>query len=163
MKKILVIGCPGSGKSTFSKRLHDITDIPLYHLDMMYWNVDKTIVDESVFRQRFLDAIRNDEWILDGNYGTTMELRLKECDTVFFLDYQLEVCLEGVELRRGKPRTDMPWIEAENEVDEEFIEFIKNYAVNNRPAVMELLDKYSYKEIHIFTNRNEAGEFLKNL
>jgi len=163
MRRILVIGCPGSGKSTFSKRLHDRTGITLYHLDMMYWNTDKTIVDESVFRQRFLDAIRNDGWILDGNYGSTMELRLKECDTVFFLDYSLEVCLEGVELRRGKPRTDIPWIEAENEVDEEFIEFIKNYAVNNRLAVIELLDKYSYKEIHIFKNRSEADEFLENL
>ena len=52
MKKIIVIGCPGSGKSTFARALHDKTGIPLYHLDMMYWNADKTTVEKSVFLER---------------------------------------------------------------------------------------------------------------
>ena len=49
MKKIIVIGCPGSGKSTFSRELHERTRIPLYHLDMLFWNADKTTVEKSVF------------------------------------------------------------------------------------------------------------------
>lgn len=163
MKRIMVIGCPGSGKSTFSRELHSITGIPLFHLDMMNWNADRTTVDKAVFRERLSDTIKKSEWIIDGNYGSTIELRLKECDTVIFLDYPLEICLEGIKERRGKERTNMPWVEAEDEEDAEFIEFIKNYNSQSRPQVMELLDKYSYKKIIIFRNRDEANEFLKQM
>ena len=163
MKKIMVIGCPGSGKSTFSRSLNKLTDIPLFHLDMMYWNSDKTTVDKAVFLERLSSTIQKDEWIIDGNYGSTMELRLQACDTVIFLDYPLNVCLEGIKERRGKVRTDMPWIENEDEEDVEFMEFIKNYNEESRPKVMALLDQYSYKDIYIFKNRNEAHEFLNQL
>ena len=162
MKKIIVIGCPGSGKSTFSKSLHKITGIPLFHLDMMFWNADKTTVEKSVFLERLSEAIQGSEWIIDGNYGSTMELRLQECDTVVFLDYPLDVCLEGIKERRGKKRSDMPWIETD-EADTEFVEYIKNYNSQSRPQVMELLDRYSYKNIYVFVNRTEANEFLSQL
>lgn len=163
MKKIMVIGCPGSGKSTFSRALHKMTGIPIFHLDMIYWNSDRTTVGKSVFLERLSNTIQKDEWIIDGNYGSTIELRLQACDTVIFLDYPLDICLEGAKERRGKARTDMPWIEADNEEDTEFIEFIKNYNFQNRPTVMELLDKYSYKDIYILKNRNEADEFLNQI
>ena len=163
MRKIIVIGCPGSGKSTFSRTLHDITGIPLFHLDMMYWNADRTTVGREVFRKRLSDALLKDEWIIDGNYGSTMELRLQACDTVIFLDIPSDVCLDGIRERRGKARSDMPWTENVDEEDAEFIEFIKNYDSDSRPAVMELLDKYSHKDICIFRSRNEADGFLKQL
>ena len=159
MKKIIVIGCPGSGKSTFSKSLHQITKIPLYHLDMLFWNEDKTTVEKSVFLDRLSKIIENSEWIIDGNYGSTMELRMQKCDTVIFLDYPLEVCLDGIKERKGKPRSDMPWIESDID-DTEFIEFIKNYNSQSRPKVMELLDRYSHKDIIIFSTRTQAEEFL---
>ena len=163
MKKIMVIGCPGSGKSTFSRALHKITNIPLFHLDMMYWNSDRTTVEKAVFRKQLSDVIQKNEWIIDGNYGSTIELRLQACDTVIFLDYPLEICLDGIRERRGKVRSDMPWIENEDEEDAEFIEFIKSYNTQSRPQIMDLLKLYSDKNIFIFTNRKEADEFLANL
>ena len=163
MKKIIVIGCPGSGKSTFSRKLHEVTKIPLFHLDMMYWNADRTTVDKSTFLERLTNTIQLDEWIIDGNYGATMELRLQACDTAIFLDYPLTVCLDGIKKRKGKVRSDMPWFENNDEEDAEFMDFIQNYHSQSRPKVMELLNKYSDKAIYIFKTRNEADEFLKRL
>lgn len=163
MERIIVIGCPGSGKSTFSRALQKITAIPLYHLDMMNWNSDRTTVAKAVFRERLFDTIQKEQWIIDGNYGSTIEMRLQACDTVFFLDYPVQVCLEGVKARRGKERTDMPWVESEDKIDEEFIEFIKNYNDVSRPAVMQLLKKYSDKSVFIFKNRDEATKFLDGM
>ena len=162
MKKVIVIGCPGSGKSTFSKALHKITNIPLFHLDMIFWNADKTTVEKPVFLDRLFKIIQSDEWIIDGNYGSTMELRMQACDTVIFLDYPLDVCLNGIKERKGKPRSDLPWIEPDED-DVEFLEFIKNYNSQSRPKVMELLDRFSHKDVIIFSNRTQAEDFLSKI
>lgn len=160
MKKIIVIGCPGSGKSTFSQSLHQITELPLYHLDRMNWNSDKTTVPKEVFLERLRETIAEDAWIIDGNYGSSLELRIQACDTVFFLDYPVKVCLEGVMERRGKERPDMPWVESVDHIDEEFIEFIQSYREKSRPGIVKLLDDYRHKEIIVFKNRQEADQFL---
>ena len=102
MKKIIVIGCPGSGKSTLSKALQNITNIPLYHLDMMYWHTDRTTVEQSVFLNRLSNILNKSQWIIDGNYQSTLELRIKVCDTVVFLDYPVDACLKGITERKGK-------------------------------------------------------------
>ena len=117
MKKIIILGCPGSGKSTFARALRDRTGLSLYHLDMLYWNSDKTNVDKSVFLERLSEVLRQDEWIIDGNYGSTMELRLSACDTAIFLDYPTEVCLDGIRSRMGQPRSDIPWVETQQDGD----------------------------------------------
>ena len=128
MKKVIVIGCPGSGKSTFSRALRDATGIPLYHLDMMYWNADRTRVERPIFLERLEAVLAADTWIIDGNYASTMERRMQACDTVIFLDYPTELCLEGVRARRGRARADMPWVE-NGEEDAEFLVFIKDYHI----------------------------------
>ena len=161
MKKVIVIGCPGSGKSTFSKKLAEATSLPLYHLDMMYWNPDRTIKPKEEFRAKLKETVDLPEWIIDGNYGSTLEMRMEACDTVIFLDYSAEVCLSGVEERRGKPRPDMPWVETEPDL--EFIEFIKKYNKESRPRVIELLEKHRNKNIFIFKSRVESDEYLRSL
>lgn len=162
MEKVIIIGCPGSGKSTFGRKLKSIIGLPLYHLDMMFWNEDRTTVSKEVFIRRLQETMSNSEWIIDGNYGSTMEMRIKECDTVFFLDYPTEICMEGIRERIGKPRSDMPWIENDN-VDEEFISFINGYNLESRPSVIELLEKYSTKNIIVFHSRAESEEYLLSL
>ena len=161
MRKIIVIGCPGSGKSTFSRSLAAKTGIPLCHLDMLYWNADKTTVERCAFRERLAGVIDKDEWIIDGNYASTMEERMLACDTVFFLDYPTGICLDGIEERRGKARSDMPWIETEK--DTEFIEYIKSFNEQQRPSIFAMLEKYAYKSICVFKGREEADEFLNSL
>ncbi|MBE6880950.1 MAG: adenylate kinase [Ruminococcaceae bacterium] len=162
MKKIIIIGCPGSGKSTLSRELHNITGIPLFHLDMMYWNSNKTTVEKPIFLERLSEVIQKSEWIIDGNYNSTMELRLQKCDTVIFLDYPLEICLNGIKERRGKVHSDIPWV-SNDEDDAELIQFAKSYISQSRPMIMELLDRYSNKDIYIFKSRAETDEFLANL
>ena len=159
MKKIIIIGCPGSGKSTFARALHNKTGIPLYYLDMLNWNSDKTTVSKDVFIERLKKVLSEDEWIIDGNYGSSMELRMAECDTVFFLDFDSDICISGIKDRMGKQRPDMPWIETQE--DPEFLEFIKNYNTDSRPKVIELLKKYNDKDIVIFKNREETESYLK--
>ena len=161
MNKVIVIGCPGSGKSTFSRALHELTDLPLYHLDLLSWNSDKTTVTKVVFLERLQNVIVLDKWIIDGNYGSSIELRMKECDTVFFLDYPVEVCIDGVKQRQGKTRSDMPWIETE--IDEELLEFIRNYNSQSKPKVLGLLKKYSEKDIVVFKSRKEADDYINKV
>ena len=161
MNKIIIIGCPGSGKSTFAQKLHKITGIPLFHLDMMYWNSDKTTVSPEVFLSRLGDVFEKDSWIIDGNYLSTMEMRLSACDRVIFLDIDTNTCLEGIKQRRGKARADMPWIETEE--DREFTEFIQNFNSTTRPQIMELLSKYPEKEVIILKERDSFADFLENL
>lgn len=159
MKKVIVIGCPGSGKSTFSRKLQKITGLPLFYLDMIYHRVDKTVVSKEEFDEKLHGILEQKEWIIDGNYIRTLSLRLEQCDTVFWLDYPLEVCLQGIEMRFGRPRVDMPWIETEK--DEEFMEFVRSFHSATRPEIKELLEKTSGKEIVIFRSRDMAEEFLR--
>ncbi len=161
-EKIIVIGCPGAGKSTFARHLRDITGLPLHCLDMMYHNADRTHVTRDTFDTRLGDVLANDRYIIDGNYRRTLERRLMHCDTVFFLDYPVEVCIAGAKARVGKVREDMPWVE--ETLDEEFRQTILDYPEQQRPYIYELLTKHREgKEIIVFRSREEAAEYLNTL
>ncbi len=158
MKRVMITGCPGSGKSTFARALHQKTGLPLVYLDRMNWNEDGTCVSRGLFMERLKESVRQDTWIIDGNYFSSMEMRLSEADTVFFLDYPQELCLRSVQERRGKVREDMPWVETEE--DPAFTEFIRSFETSVRPEIMKLLVKYGGKNIIVFRSRDEADEWL---
>ena len=160
-KRVAVIGCPGGGKSTFSRALRDRVDLPLYHLDAIYWREDRTHLSREEFYPLMQDIIARDEWIIDGNYNSTMEWRVAACDLLIFLDYPTEVCLEGVRARRGQKRSDMPWVEEGD--DQEFLEFIRAFAVESRPRILELIGKYPDKAVVTFRTREEAEGYLAGL
>lgn len=162
MKKVIVIGCPGSGKSTFARKLRDISGLPLYYLDMLWHKSDKTNITKEEFDRALGEILLLEKWILDGNYQRTLPERLKACDTVFFLDYPLDICLTGAEKRINKPREDMPWIE--QSFDPDFRQYIVDFSQNQRPEIYALLDLYGKdKEIHIFHTREEAETYLSEL
>lgn len=161
-KKAVVIGPPGSGKSTFSRALRDKTGLPIYYLDMLAFNPDSTDVPKEEFDIKVNELIQKDKWIIDGNYARTLESRLKACDITFLLDFPIELCLASAEARIGQDREDLPW--AATEMDEEFKQFIINFPKDVMPKIYELLNKYkNFKKIIIFKSRNESDEFLKNL
>lgn len=162
MKKVMVIGSPGAGKSYFSKRLNKITKLPLYHLDMIYHNKDGTHISKEEFNEKLEEIIKKTEWIIDGNYQRTIEMRLKECDTAILLDYPTEVCIKGAEDRIGATRDDLPW--QEEKLDEEFKKLILDFSNEKLPKIYELIEKYkNEKEIIIFKNREEANNYLEKL
>ncbi len=163
MKRVIVIGCPGAGKSTFSLALARATGLPLFHLDRMNWNEDGTAVPKPVFRERLAQAMARPRWILDGNYMGTMAERVAACDGVFFLDYPREVCLEGALRRRGKPRPDLPWVEPEGEIEAEFLRFIESFAEESRPKILKLLEAHPEKERFVFTARAQAEAYLERI
>jgi len=162
MKRILVIGCPGSGKSTFARRLQEKAQLPLIPLDLLLWNADRTMVARSVFLARLHEALQQDRWIIDGNYASTLPMRLEACDTVFFLDLPTADCLQGIEARRGRPRPDLPWTEpADEPIDPEFLELVRGFAERERSAILkQLQDCRGRKKIRIFRSHAEADEYL---
>lgn len=162
MKKVIIIGCPGAGKSTFARKLSEVTGLPLFYLDMIWHKPDETNISREEFDRKLNELLKKDRWIIDGNYIRTVEMRLKECDTVFLLDYPLELCLSGARSRIGKKRPDLPWLE--KEFDEEFRQFIMDFPGNELPKIYEILKRYeNEKNIYIFKNREDASKYLQSM
>lgn len=160
MKKIIVIGSPGSGKSTFARKLRDKTGISLYYLDMIWHRPDKTTVSRETFDERLGEILLRDSYIIDGNYSRTLERRFEACDTVFFMNIPTEECLKGAAERIGKKREELPWVETE--LDPEFREWILGFPERDLPRINALIEKYkSEKQIFIFSSRKEADEYIE--
>lgn len=162
MKKVIVVGCPGSGKSTFARKLQEKTGLPLYYLDMIWHKPDKTTLTKEEFDEKLHELIARDEWIIDGNYSRTLEPRLQACDTAFVLDLPLEVCLAGAQARVGTKRIDMPW--EETELSQEFLNYILSFSQQQLPRLLQLARQYSaQKQVVFFRSRQECDDFLKSL
>ena len=162
MQKVIVIGCPGSGKTTFAEKLQKKLDLPLYHLDAIWHKPDKTHIPREEFDARMAEILATDAWIIDGNYSRTLECRIAACDTVFLFDLPMEVCLEGVISRIGKKRNEMPWIETE--LDAEFKAQIEAFPQKELPLTYALLEKYKNdKTVLIFQSRAQADAFLTKI
>lgn len=163
MKKIIVIGCPGSGKTTFAEKLRDKLKIPLFYLDAIWHKPDRTHISRVEYDLRVGEILKKEAWIIDGNYSRTIESRISACDTVFLFDLPTDICLEGAISRLGKERYDIPWIDTE--FDPALRESIESFPEKNLPTIYSLLEKYNDKDVVIFKSRAEADDYLngKNL
>ena len=161
MKKIIVIGCPGSGKTTFAEGLHAKIDIELFYLDAIWHKPDRTHISREEYDARLSEILALDRWIIDGNYSRTIEARLSACDTVFLFDLPVDDCLDGAISRLGKKRYDMPWIDTE--LDPKLKKDIEEFPKKNLPDIYALLDKYRDKNVIIFKSREEADAFLSGV
>ena len=160
MKRVIVIGCPGAGKSTFARQLEAHTGLPLYYLDMIWHRADRATISREEFDRQLNDIMSGDCWILDGNYIRTLHERLLACDTVFFFDLPLEVCLDGAISRLGHERVDMPWVDTE--LDSEFREWILNFPTEQLPQIKSMLAACDRTVVR-FVSRAEADEFIRAL
>jgi adenylate kinase family enzyme len=167
MKKILVIGSGGSGKSTFAKQLGKILDIKVIHLDSLYWKSGWVEPPKHEWVEVVKHLIAQDSWIIDGNYSGTLELRFEACDTVVFLDKSRLLCLWRVLKRaivyRNKTRPDM----AEGcleKIDFEFMLWIWNYPHRTKPKIVKKLEqKPDSKNIVWLRTDAEADNYLSGL
>ena len=96
MERIVIIGCPGSGKSTLARELGEKLDLPVVHLDQIYWSPGNwQHLEKDEFDALLMQELQKPRWILDGNFNRTLELRLERCDTVIFLDFNRIFYLYG--------------------------------------------------------------------
>ena len=160
MKRVIVIGCPGAGKSTFSRRLAAKTELPLHYLDMIWHRPDRSIIGREEFDRRLDKLVTAEKWIIDGNYARSLPMRLAHCDTVFFFELPLEVCIEDARSRLGKARIDMPW--TDEELDPEFLQWIIDFPRNIVPEINGLLNDFNGTVIR-FHSRAEADAFIDTL
>ena len=159
--RIIVLGCPGSGKSTFARALAARTGLPLIHLDSVWWRADGSHISRDEFDRALSELLAGEKWIMDGDYSRTYEVRLRAADTVIFLDYPEDVCMAGIVGRLGEERPDMPW--TESALYPELVAMVKNYARDNRPVLLDLLRRYADRQVLVFTDRTRADRWLSEL
>ena len=163
MKRILVIGCPGAGKTYFSKKLSKLLGLPVVHMDNLYWHEDKTRVSTEELKEKLLPYLTKDEWIIDGNYHKTLEMRLPYATDVFVLDISRKECIEGILERIDQPRDDIPWVETEEDATE-LIAWTAGYGFRTKDEEMALLDKNkNHLAIHTIKSRQEMNDYLSKL
>ena len=160
-KRIIIVGSPGSGKSTFAAALQARTGLPLYHLDNIWWRADRTHISRDEFDRRLQTILAGEHWIVDGDYSRTYEPRFAACDTVIFLDLGADECLRGIRERIGKSRPDIPWVE--DAPDPELEALVKSYRDDNRPRLYGLIEKYADRQTLIFRTREQARDWLSGL
>jgi len=164
MKRILVIGSGGAGKSTVSEELHKILHFPIIRLDEQYWKSGWVRPEHDEWEKKIKDLIQKDEWIMDGNYQPTLELRLSRADAIIFMDTPRLICLFRLIKRRfTKPKTEIAPGCVER-LDRKFMSYIWRYEKTQRPKIIKLLEKYKgEKEIYVIHSKKEMWSFLKTL
>lgn len=166
MRRIIIVGNGGTGKSTLSVKLGNILGLPVVHLDRLFWRPGWKSVPNAEFDALLAEEVRKDKWIIDGNYHRTMETRLRRADTVIWLDFPRLTALWGVLRRtcmwRGKARPDMGE-GCPEKIDREFLAWIWNFNRNNRDRYRDLFKPTETLTVIILHNRLEIKKWLKTI
>lgn len=167
MKKISIIGSGGSGKSTLAKKLGTTLNIKVYHLDSLFWKPNWLETEHGEWRDLQESLCVKDAWIMDGNYGGTMDVRLKHSDTVIFLDINRIICLYRVMWRTimsyRRTRPDMAE-GCKERFDFGFLRYIWDYPSTRQAKIIALLESLpSPKRVIILRSSTEVEKFLKTV
>lgn len=165
MKRIVIIGCSGSGKSTLACQLGEKLNLPVVHLDRLFWKSGWQESTAEEFDAKLTVELEKSQWIMDGNFNRSIPARLAKCDTVIYLDYNRFVCLWGVICRvfksYGKTRPDMG-DGCPERFDWEFLKWIWNFNRRNREKNYRYLYETPHAEIYAFKNRRQLKKFLRS-
>ncbi|ASA22451.1 DNA topology modulation protein [Paenibacillus donghaensis] len=167
MKRILVIGSGGTGKSTLSGKLGTIVELPVVHLDSYFWKANWVPTPNEEWDQRIEQWTNEDRWIIDGNYSRTMDARIKRADVIIFLDLPRLLCMYRIIKRRviyhKKSRPDMNG-ECAEKLDWEFIKWVWNYRKRSRMNTLRKLDQAKdHQQVIILRTRKQVAEFVQSL
>ncbi len=167
IKRALVLGCCGAGKSTFATALSSISELELIHLDQYYWKPNWEEPNPVDWENIVQKLAGKPQWIIDGNYGGTIDIRIRQADTIIYLDYPTWLCLWRVTVRTlkywGKERPDMPE-GCKERFDWEYFHFVATFNLRNRKRLLKKLDSFKQeKRIFIFKHDRQAYDFLENL
>ena len=165
MKKILVLGSSGAGKSTFARRLHDILGVKLIHLDQYYWKPNWTRTEKEDWEKKVRELISGDEWIIDGNYRSTLDLRLPQADTIIWLDFPPLVCFWRIMKRRLKKNRTDELDGCQERISFELLKWIlwTFPRVNRKDIWQRIKLNKNKKKFHIFNSDKQIEEFFMNL
>jgi adenylate kinase family enzyme len=167
MKRVLVLGPSGSGKSTFAEKLADLLSVPCIHLDTHYWTPNWVETPREEWFEVVRELISQESWVMDGNYSSTLEMRIRRADTAIFLDVPRRLSFWRVFKRRvmhrGQVRPELA-SGCYEKIDFDFIKWIWNYPKRSRPVVEKILSENSDgKSIRILKNSKESSEFLAHV
>ncbi len=167
MRKVLVVGSGGAGKSTFAKRLGQLLDLEVIHLDALYWKAGWVETPKAEWAETVARLVRREAWVMDGNYSGTFDIRIEACDTLIFLDMPRRVCLWRVLKRlivyRRRTRPDMA-AGCDERLSAEFILWVWNYPKTRRPKVLKLMrENAARKRMIRLSSPAEAERFLAAL
>lgn len=164
-QKVLVIGCAGAGKSTFSRQLHQLTGLPLIHLDQLFWQPGWIPAERPAFREKMLAELQKEAWIMDGNFDSTLSLRAQYADLIIWLDFPRHICFPRVLKRAvtnfGKTRPDMTPGCLEK-LDLEFAKWIWRYEQDARPDIAEAVRQAPCDSI-IFAHPRDLTSWLQRI
>ncbi len=165
MDRIVIIGCGGSGKSTVARHLAQILDIPLTHLDAVYYDEQWNPLPQDAFAARQAKLVTEDRWIIEGNYASTLPIRLQAADTVLFLDIPAAVCLWGIVGRRRRYRGGQHTaVGVYDRITWSFVRYIAGYRRTMRPRVRRLLaDHARHTRLITLTSRGQVALLLDRI
>ena len=166
MRRVLVIGSGGAGKSTLARAIGARLGLPVVHLDRLYWRPGWRKPSSGAWAETIDREVAADAWVMDGNFGETMDRRLAAADTVVFLDLPRLLCLWRVVRRRfryaGRSRPDMTEGCPER-LDAEFLAWIWGYPATRRPRVLARLAAAGHVRVVQLRSRREVRQFLADL
>lgn len=164
VSRIVIIGGPGTGKSTLSKNLSKVLNIPNYHIDSFNYKDNWVERDKKERDEMVLNILDNEKWIIDGTYRSTLEERLKKSELVIFLDYNTFAKLKGIVFRyingKGKEKFDIPG--CKEKLDFEFIKFTLKWNKNKRKDIFKYLNNVDKNKVLIFSRRKDLNKWYRN-